>query len=416
MIKYLIITFESFRAVLEELKLNKLRTFLSLFGITIGIFCIVSILATVDSFKRYIQSSLKSLTYEVIWIDKYDYFDGKNSDYPWWKYVKRPTISYNDMQFIKQYTKQADKVSFYSQFFTNIGYGNSELENARILVVSEEFNEIQDFKVLEGRYISSAEFGRGTPCCIMGYTCAENLFGDVKKAVGKQVELKGKKVFVLGVTEKQGDVPFSMDNSILIPYHFFASFSNPLKMDDNLIMVKAKDGIPLESMVDELRGNMRSLRKLSPKQDDNFSLNNMNELVNEQIGKLFGILNTAGWAIAGLSLLVGTFGVANIMFVSVKERTSQIGLKKAVGAKKKNILVEFLIESILLCLIGGLIGLFLVWVLSIILSGILSFNVFISFDIILLAFTVCIIIGILSGIIPANKAARMNPVVAIRFS
>lgn len=416
MFRYFTILSSGVTTVLGELKLNKLRTFLSLFGITIGIFCIIGILAIIDSYRTYVQNSLKSLTYKVIWVDKYDYSDGQNSDYPWWKYVKRPVIAYGDMQIIKQNTKQADKVCFYTQFFSGISYNSSELLSTRIIVVSEEFNEMQDFKIMDGRYISPAEFERGTPCCIMGYTYATDLFNDAKKAIGKQIEIKGQKVYVLGVTEKQGDIPFSMDSRIIISYRFFTSFSNPLKADDNLIMVKAKDNVSIESLVDELRGNMRSLRKLNPKQEDNFALNNMNELVDEQITELFGVLNTAGWAIAGLSLLVGAFGVANIMFVSVRERTPQIGLKKALGAKNKIILIEFLIESIFLCLMGGIIGLSIVWILSLILSGIFPFKVFVSLNIILLAFSVCIIIGVLSGIIPAIRASKLNPVVAIRFN
>ena len=178
-------------------------------------------------------------------------------------------------------------------------------------------------------------------------------------------------------------------------------------------MVKGRANVPSGALVDELEGVMRQIRRLSPKQEDNFALNDIN-FMTEAVSGFFGTVNIGGWAIAGLSLIVGAFGVANIMFVTVRERTSQIGLKKAIGAKSRTILLEFLLESAFLCIIGGFIGLLMVWGLAAILSTFLPFAIVISGKIILLAFSICVILGILSGIIPASIAARMNPVVAIR--
>ena len=178
-------------------------------------------------------------------------------------------------------------------------------------------------------------------------------------------------------------------------------------------MVNGKPDVPTTALSDELRGIMRQLRKLSPTTEDNFSLNDVNTF-SEQVGSFFGSVNIGGWVIAGLSLIVGGFGVANIMFVTVRERTSQIGLKKAIGAKSRTILTEFLLESAFLCILGGLFGLLLVYVLTLVLSNVLPFPIFIAPHIIVIAFTVCVILGILSGIIPARTAAKMNPVDAIR--
>ena len=205
---------------------------------------------------------------------------------------------------------------------------------------------------------------------------------------------------------------FQFDESIVVPYNYFASIYNAEKLSPQ-IFVKGKDGVPNSALIDELRGLMRQVRRLSPKEDDNFALNDIN-LFREQIDTVFASLNLGGWAIAGLSLLVGGFGIANIMFVTVRERRSQIGLKKAIGAKSRTILTEFLIESAFLCIIGGLIGLFLVWVLTLVLGPILPFPIGIAGSIIVLAFSICIGLGVLSGIIPATIAARLNPVVAIR--
>jgi putative ABC transport system permease protein len=235
-----------------------------------------------------------------------------------------------------------------------------------------------------------------------------------EKAVGKEISIKGKRLKITGLIEKQGNGPNNLDQSVVVPYRFFASLFDPLKADQNIIIAQAAKGVTIDALIDELRGNMRQLRRLSPRDADNFALNDMNKIVGAQVGKTFDILNLAGWAIAGLSLIVGAFGVANIMFVTVRERTSQIGLKKAIGAKSRTILTEFLLESAFLCVLGGLMGLLLVWILTLILGTILPFPIFIAPNIILLALTICIVLGILSGIIPAGIAAKMDPVVAIR--
>lgn len=414
MFKLLSILWNSFRMALQELKVNKLRTFLSLFGITIGIFCIIGVMTTIDSLQRKVQTDLKSLTSKVIWIDKWDYSDGGDSGFPWWKYVKRPTMKYEDMQFLKANTKNASYISYFLQNNITVDYKGSVLDGSSLFGVSNDYDKIQDFKIISGRYLSEADFERGTPSCVIGFTNAETLFGEAENAVGKEITIKGEKVTIIGLIEKQGSGPLNLDLSILVPYRFFASLFDPLKTGQNIIIAQAKEGVTLDALIDELRGNMRQLRRLSPKDPDNFALNDMNKIVGAEVGKTFKILNLAGWAIAGLSLIVGAFGVANIMFVTVRERTSQIGLKKAIGAKSRTILTEFLLESAFLCIIGGLMGLLLVWILTLVLSTILPFPIFIAPNIILMAMSICVVLGILSGIIPAAIAARMDPVVAIR--
>jgi putative ABC transport system permease protein len=279
---------------------------------------------------------------------------------------------------------------------------------------TEEFNTVQTVEVEYGRYITPSEFKRGMAVAVIGQEVATQLFKMPSAAIGKKISVNGKKVNVIGVIKKQGQMIniFQFDQSIIVPYNYFASIYNADKLRPE-IFVKGREGVPNSALIDELRGLMRQVRRLSPKQDDNFALNDIN-LFREQIDKVFASLNIGGWIIAGLSLLVGGFGIANIMFVTVRERRSQIGLKKAIGAKSRTILTEFLIESAFLCIIGGLLGLFLVWVLSLILSSILPFPIVIAGSIILLAFSICIGLGVLSGIIPATIAARLNPVVAIR--
>jgi putative ABC transport system permease protein len=202
------------------------------------------------------------------------------------------------------------------------------------------------------------------------------------------------------------------DQSIILPYKFARQIVNENNSSPKII-VKGKANISSAELSNELEGIMRSIRKLSPTQEDNFTLNQISSL-SDRVSSMFGSINLGGWAIGILSLVVGAFGIANIMFVTVKERTPIIGLKKAIGAKKRSILSEFLLESAIICILGGLIGLILVYILTLILTGVFNFPVYISVGILTLAISICIIIGILSGIIPALTAARLDPVVAIR--
>ena len=397
----------------QELWVNKLRTFLSLFGITIGIFCIIGVLATVDSLERKVQNDIKSFGNNTIYVDKWNY--GGGNDYPWWKYMKRPPMKIEEMRFIKVKSQLAANAAIFVSNTVNIDYKDNVLSSVNMYGVSEEFNTIQTIDIEHGRYLNESEFLRGTPTAIIGYTVADELFDNPEKAVGSEITYSGKRLIVVGVIKKQGQSfvgGFDYDKSVIVSYQYFASIYNP----DNsspFIMVQGKPNIPSAALQDELVGVMRQVRRLSPVAEDNFSCNDV-AMFSEQVKGFFGQVSAGGWAIAGLSLIVGAFGVANIMFVTVRERTSQIGLKKALGAKKRTILTEFLIESAFLCIIGGLIGLGLVGLLSLVLSTVLPFPIFIAGTIIGLALSICLILGIVSGIIPASIAARMDPVVAIR--
>ena len=416
MIKLLSILWNSFKMALQELKVNKLRTFLSLFGITIGIFCIIGVLATIDSLNREINKELNSIGSNTIWIDKFD-FTQMGPDFPWWKYVKRPNMKFKEMQFVKENAKQAKHVALFLGTGVNADYSGTTLQGTVLFGVTEDFAQIQGLKIIQGRFLSESDFSRGTPVCVIGYQNAEDLFGSAQYAVGKLITVNGRKLMIVGLIEKQGksvlDVGFQYDQCIIASNTFFSSMFDEKNVGRNFIMVEPKDGVSIEALKEEIRGVMRQVRRLSPEDDDNFALNEVNFL-SKLFDPLFSTLNIAGWSIAFLSLLVGGFGVANIMFVTVRERTSQIGLKKAIGAKKRTIMTEFLLESAFLCILGGLIGLFLVWLLAVGLSAMLPFSVFIAPWIIGMSFGICIFIGIIAGIIPAFQAANMDPVVAIR--
>lgn len=405
----------SFKMALQELWKNKLRTFLSLFGITIGIFCIISVLATVGSLERNIQNEIKSLGSNTIYVDKWDYSAGGGPDYPWWKYINRPSPKYTEMKQIMERTPGAKYAAFKIEVQDKIDYGNNSLSGVQLYGISEQFNLIQPIDIQYGRYITDAEFSQGSNSLVIGIEVAEKLFGSPEVAPGKLVSIRGKKMLVTGVIKKQGKQMiggWNFDQNVMMAYRFARNIMDEKKADP-LIMVQGQDNKSSKSLKDELTGTMRAIRKLTPVKEENFTLNDVNDF-SDAISSLFVNLNIGGWAIAALSLIVGMFGVANIMFVSVKERTTQIGLKKAIGAKKRIILTEFLLESAFLCIIGGMMGLMLVYMLTLVLNNLLNFPVYISTANMVMAILICIFVGIVAGFIPARQAARMDPVVAIR--
>lgn len=400
---------------MQELWKNKLRTFLSLFGITIGIFCIIGVLATVNSLEHNIQNEIKSLGTNTIYIDKWDYSAGNGPEYPWWRYVKRPEPKYDEIKQIKERTPSAKYVAFNINANDNVEYKDNTLSGVNLFGNSEEFQNIQPVDIAYGRFITESEFDHGSAVIIIGNEVAEKLFLSPEVAMGKLLQVRGKKVQVIGVIKKQGKSMiggWQFDQSIIMPYKFARNIMWS-RNSSPVILVQGKDNLRSVALKDDLRGAMRAIHKLSPREDDNFALNDINDF-SEAVSKIFVPLNIGGWIIAGISLIVGMFGVANIMFVTVRERTNQIGIKKAIGAKKRVILAEFLLESAFLCIVGGLMGLLLVFILTKVLTGVFHFPVFISTANLVMAFSISFIVGVLAGIIPASQAARMDPVVAIR--
>ncbi|MBI1782516.1 MAG: ABC transporter permease [Sphingobacteriales bacterium] len=406
----------SFRLMWEELRNNKLRTFLSLLGIIIGIFCIVGVLATVRSMQSSANESLSSLGSNTVYVQKWEW--GGGSDYPWWKFWQRPQPKIEEMEFMKKKIQSAEYVAYAFPSQQTVEYENNALDNVQINGITAEFNEINTFNIAQGRYLTQSEFDAGTANCVIGNTIAENLFTRPENAIGKEIRVKGMKMTVVGVIAKQGKgflgSGWNFDESVLVPYLQTARLIDPKNIfQDKIIIVKGKEGIQVEDLKIEMKGLMRAARRLGPKDDDTFALNDISSS-SQFINNISNGLSNGGIAITVLSFVVGIFGVANIMFVTVKERTSMIGLKKAIGAKRRTILLEILLESAFLCIVGGLIGLVLVFLLTLLLSGALGFKVFISIPLFLFAIGLCIFFGILAGIIPAINASRLDPVVAIR--
>ena len=411
--RFVAIVISSFKIAMLELWKAKLRTFLSLFGITIGIFCIIGVLTTVNSLERNLQTEIQSLGTNTIYVDKWQYSAG--ADYPYWKYVKRPAPRYEEIPEIKARTATARYAAFKISTGANVEGGDNVAQRIRIYGISEDFIRIQPIEIQHGRNLSDIDFERGLNAVVIGNNLAQNLFTDAESALQKMVTIRGQKAVVVGVMKKRGTQligGWGFDDCVLMPYRTARTIMDERKADP-LILVQGKEGINSKVLQDDLKGTMRAVRKLAPREDDDFSLNDVNDF-SETLSKAFVNINMGGWIIGALSFIVGIFGVANIMFVTVTERRAQIGLKKAIGAKKNSILAEFLLESAFLCIIGGLIGLLLIFVLAKIATALLDFPIFLSAPIIGIAIFICIVAGILAGIIPAARAAKLDPVVAIR--
>jgi len=402
----------SIRLTFQELKVNKLRTALSLTGVAFGIFCIIGVLTTVGSLEKNIQNEVKSLGNNTIYIDKWDYSGGP--DKPMWKYRARPIMKNEETVLIKQRSPLTESITYLMQSFTNVSYKDEVIENSTIYCINESQIKIQPLQFEVGRYFSSSEFENGTNNCLIGYTNAEDLFGSADRAIGKQIDVKGKKVTIVGVIKKEGKsfIGWDYDKCVMLNNKYARGLFDP-EMANPILIVKGSENTTTDALSQELRGVMRQIRKLSPLQEDNFSLNSV-EAFSKAISDSFVTINIVGSIIGGISLIVGMFGIANIMFVTVKERTPIIGLKKAIGAKKGTILFEFLLEASILCILGGAIGLLLVYILTLILSGPLDFPVYLSAPMIFTTVCICLAVGILAGIIPASRAAKMDPVKAIR--
>ena len=406
----------SFKITATELWQNKLRTFLSLFGISIGIFCIISVLTTISSLEQNIKNELNDLGNTTIYIDKWEYAASMNGQNSRWKYVNRPTPRYQEVDRIIERTPTVADVAFKISTITTASFAGTAITNTTLYAITEKFSNIQPVEIIYGRGINPTEYLRAQPVAVIGINLAERLFIHPSNAINQSIHLNKKKVTIVGVIKKQGKKilgGWGFDDSVVIPYNYGKSFINEYRASP-LIMAKGRDGVNIRALENDLTVAMRSIRKLAPREENNFALNKVQDF-SDGLGSIFSNLNKGGWAIASLALIVGMFGVANIMFVSVKERTPQIGLKKALGAKSQTILAEFLLEAVFLCIAGGIIGVFFVFLLTLILSNMLSFPVFIAPANLIIAFICCIITGIISGYIPARQAAALNPVASLKY-
>lgn len=402
---------ESFLFAINALVVNKVRTLLSLLGITIGIFSIISVFTVFDSLENAIKSEINSLGSNVLFIQKWPWAMG--GDYPWWKYYNRPEPKVGEMEELQKRSGTVEVSAFMLGVSRNVYYKNNEMADIPIVSISQDYNKVMPFDLEAGRYFSSVESHRGNNVAIIGTEIADQLFQGIDP-VGKKIKIFGRKIEVIGVTKKEGESVFgdSKDNRVFIPINYGRSVLDVRKIGSTIVVV-AKPGISNEQMKDELTGIMRSIRKLPPRADDSFAINET-DIISKGFDQLFAVIALVGWIIGGFSLLVGGFGIANIMFVSVKERTNQIGIQKSLGAKNYFILLQFLFEAIFLSLMGGIVGLLIVYILTFFSESMLNFELNLTYGNILLGVIVSAMIGLVSGFVPSYNASRLNPVDAMR--
>ena len=405
---------ESFRFAYNSLVVNPLRTFLSLLGITIGIFCIISVFTVIDSLERTIRNSMEKLGSNVIYIQKWPWGPPPGeTEYPWWKYLNRPVPKLVEAEEIRRRSELAQQVVYSYGFSRTIQYGGNKAQNATVLAGSSGLIDTWGLKIEQGRPLSDDELDGINNLGMVGSELAAQLFQGASP-VGKNIKIQGFNVFIVGVFEKMGQDMFgtSMDNRVLIPARFAERMIDP-KMDiGQSIIVKGKNEVPAGRMLEELEGVMRSIRRIKPAAENDFALNEVS-LISGRLDGIFSVLNLAGWIIGGFSILVGGFGIANIMFVSVKERTKTIGIQKAMGAKNRFILLEFLFEATILSLIGGLIGLLLIYAGTYIAMKSFDFEFVLTTGNIATGLTISVAIGLIAGLVPARSASRLDPVMAM---
>lgn len=405
---------ESFQFAWSALRSNLLRTTLSLLGVTVGIFAIIAVFTVVDSLERNIKESLNFLGDKTIYVMKWPWIFTDN--YEWWKYVNRPQPTYEEFEFLADKLKEAKAVSIFADRRTTMKHGSNSIEGVNIFGVSYEHDKVVDIPVEQGRYFTEQEVDRGVNVAVVGMNIANALFPN-QSALGKEMKVKGLKYRIIGIMKEQGQNMLegpSNDDNAFVPYKSFTKlyYTGRYEGVGSVIGVKGYEDDPnLERIEAEIQGLMRQRRGIRPREDDNFALNRP-QMFADFIGNIFAVVTLVGGVIGSFSILIGGFGIANIMFVSVRERTNIIGIQKSLGAKNYFILFQFLFEAILLSLIGGFVGLGLVFLASFIPLG--TLQLVLTLDNILIGIGLAVIIGTVSGLIPAWNAAKMDPVTAIR--
>ncbi len=408
---------ESTAQALQQLLGNRLRSFLSLVGITIGIFCIIAVKSAVDSLQDNVMGSFDQLGNDILYVSKLPWNEDPDQNY--WKYFQRPAPSIEDFDQLKAKVTLAQSVTYQARIGRRtLKYRSNSVEGGFMIAVTYDYSEMYKLEIEQGRYYSPYEYQNGSNKIVLGHTLATELFGTLDP-IGKMVKLSGRKVQVIGVMKKSGEGLLNImdyDEVIIVSYPLGKKIADVRQRNNpwgTELNIKAQEGIPVEDLKDEVTGVLRAHRRLPPQEKDDFSINEIS-IITSFLDQIFWVLNVAGVVIGIFAIFVGMFSVANIMFVTVKERTGLIGIKMAIGAKRYFILLEFLIEAIILCLIGGLLGLLLVFLTMKAMTFFLEFEMYLSPWNAILGVSFSVIIGLLAGFIPANQASRMDPVEAMR--
>ncbi|MFV0591071.1 MAG: ABC transporter permease [Draconibacterium sp.] len=409
------LTYESLSFAFNSLRANKLRTFLSLLGITIGIFAIISVFTVIDSLERGIRESLEGLGSNMIYVAKWPWAPPEGeTEYPWWRYMNRPAPKLEETEEIIRRANTVENAAFLFGFSRTVQSGSDNMDNVSIMATTHAMYNVWSLDVEKGRYFTESEMRNGAPVALIGADIEKDLFSGMD-APGRIIKIQGHKFRIIGVYRKKGQDAFgsTMDKNVHISVIKSMSMVDIRNRDiGQTICIKAKPNVDNARFTAEIEGIMRALRRLKPVEDNNFALNEVS-LISSRFDQFFKVFNLAGAIIGGFSILVGGFGIANIMFVSVKERTKIIGIQKSLGAKRYFILLEFIFEAIVLSVIGGIVGLLLIYIGTLIISYSTEFGITLTIANIIKGLIISSIIGFLAGFMPARTAARLDPVIAI---
>ncbi|MEM6766889.1 MAG: ABC transporter permease, partial [Bacteroidota bacterium] len=378
---------------------NRTRSFLTMLGVATGIFAISSILTLVSSMKSSITENLASLGNTTLFVHNWPWTDNGED---WYQYVNRPKVSFRDFQKLKQGLKGVDAVGYQAKVSgQEAKYKAEGISSVEVVGITDQMERFGGFNLSSGRSFSPVEYQLGSYTCIIGYEIKEGLFPDTE-AVGKYIRIGGKRWLVIGVKEKVG-VPLGGpdDDDISVPYKSVArAFNLNNRRVDKLAMIKISDYKQLEYIESEITGIMRASHGLKPSTKDDFSINKQESIMNA-INGFFGVLEIGGVVVSLFSVLIGGFSIGNIMYISVRERTNEIGIQKSLGATKSFILYQFMTESVIICLLGGVIGLIGVFGVTAIVQFLITqnelpFNVFVTSKDIGIALGLSGIIGVVS--------------------
>jgi putative ABC transport system permease protein len=399
---------EYLRMAWHALKAHKMRSILTTLGIFIGVTTIITIFTTIQGLNEYVTGQLSTIGSSTVYVEKY----------PWviqgdfWKYRNRKNITKDEYEALLEYSEEADYIS--PQIFSMkvVQYKDEKYDRIFIMGTSEQYKDTDNISPGEGRFITELDVKRKHAICVIGAELAENLFKN-EDPLGKRIYIGDRKYKVVGVLEKRGKVfGQSMDNYAIVPIGTFQRAFGTHR--GYRVAMTVQDVSRLEDMKDEIRGIMRRVRKIEPQAEDDFAINQQDQLT-ELYKQLTGVLYLIVFVIGSMSLVVGGIGIMNIMLVSVTERTKEIGIRKAIGAKRKNILSQFLIESISISSVGGILGIILGFAGGAFVLSMMELSISVSLVSIIVGFGFSTMVGISAGFYPAWKAAKMNPIDSLHY-
>lgn len=406
---------ESLLFAFGSLKGDKFRTFLSLFGVTVGIFSIVMVFTAIDALKANVDRGLQAFGSSTVYVQQFPFGPDESGEYRWWEFNARPLPKIEEFNYLVANSSTSSAAAFVTFSSIKMKYKRNSFTGGFLIGHTYDWNKISNTVIDQGRYFTSAEATSSSSVCILGYAVADNLFHG-EDPINKIIKLGGSSARVVGVLKKEGESIvsiFDSDNSVWVPYHYAGSLFN-VKRSSSMICITPKEGVERDEFIEDIRHLLRSFRRLKPSHKDNFAINEMSFLLSTT-KEIFKGISLAGWVIGGFSILIGGFGIANIMFVSVKERTNLIGIQKALGAKKFTILTQFLTEAITLSVVGGILGILLTYLVILTVGSNDSFPMYLSLYNIIKGLSISSVIGVLSGYIPAYTASNLNPVDAINY-